>query len=206
MQSTGQTSTHDWSIVSIQGWVITKVIGPRLSGWLCALPRRRLAFGCASRGCVAQPHSRDYRAGLAWSTHYAGGDVRVEEGKRTMPIQVTKSDEGNSQDRSGQPIFEGGTVHGRELIPGGRSDHLSATVVQFGPGARTRPHTHTSDQLLYIVAGIGKVGDTEGEHVVSVGDSVLIPAGTEHWHGAGDTTSPMSHVTIMRSDSQTTVL
>ena len=65
---------------------------------------------------------------------------------------------------------------------------------------------HTGDQLLYIVSGIGKVGDADGEHVVSAGDTVIIPANTDHWHGAGDTGSPMSHLTVQRSDSQTTVL
>lgn len=123
-----------------------------------------------------------------------------------MALHITRAGEGESVDRSAAEIFEGGSVHGRALIEPGTSEHLSASVVQFSPGARTRMHHHTSDQLLYVVAGIGKVGDRDGDHVISNGDAVLIPAGEEHWHGAGDTTSPMAHLTIMRSDSQTTVL
>lgn len=123
-----------------------------------------------------------------------------------MALHITRASEGESVDRSSAEIFEGGAVHGRTLIQPGTSEHLSGSVVQFSPGARTRMHRHTSDQLLYVVSGIGKVGDATGEHVISNGDAVLIPAGADHWHGAGDTTSPMSHLTIMRSDSQTTVL
>jgi quercetin dioxygenase-like cupin family protein len=67
-------------------------------------------------------------------------------------------------------------------------------------------HTHTSDQLLYVVSGIGKVGTNEGEQVIATGDVALIPAGEPHWHGAGDTGSPMSHLTVMRGDSETEVL
>ncbi|MBM3140745.1 MAG: cupin domain-containing protein [Chloroflexi bacterium] len=122
-----------------------------------------------------------------------------------MALQIRKSDEGESVERTGAAIFEGGAVHGRELIAGGAGRDFSASVLQFSPGARTRPHRHTSDQLLYVVAGIGKVGDADGEHVISVGDAVLIPADTEHWHGAADTTSPMAHISFLRADSQTTV-
>ena len=41
---------------------------------------------------------------------------------------------------------------------------------------------------------------------VRVGDAVLIPAGEDHWHGAGDTGSPMSHLTVMQAGSQTTLI
>lgn len=123
-----------------------------------------------------------------------------------MALHITRANEGESVDRSSAEIFEGGAVHGRTLVQPGASEHLSGSVVQFAPGARTRMHRHTSDQLLYVVSGIGKVGDRDGDHVISNGDAILIPAGEDHWHGAGDTTSPMSHLTIMRADSQTTVL
>jgi quercetin dioxygenase-like cupin family protein len=121
-----------------------------------------------------------------------------------VTLHIRKSDEGESGERTGQPIFEG-QVWARELIERGTSRDFSASVVQFAPGARAKPHRHTSDQLLYVVAGIGKVGDVDGEHVISAGDAVLIPADTDHWHGAGDTTSPMTHISFLRSDSQTTV-
>ncbi|HRC62371.1 MAG: cupin domain-containing protein [Dehalococcoidia bacterium] len=118
-------------------------------------------------------------------------------------MRVIKASEGTSQERTGQPIFEG-QVWGRGLVEG--EGHLTASIVQFAVGGRTRMHTHTSDQLLYVVAGIGKVGTAEGEQLISTGDVALIPAGEAHWHGAGDSGSPMSHLTVMRADSETEVL
>lgn len=118
-------------------------------------------------------------------------------------MRVIKASEGASEERTGQPIFEG-EVWARSLAGG--DGHLSASIVQFTVGARTRMHTHTSDQLLYVVAGIGKVGTADAEQVIATGDVAMIPAGEPHWHGAGDSGSPMSHLTVMRTDSQTEVL
>lgn len=117
-------------------------------------------------------------------------------------MEILRASQGTTVERTGAPIFEG-QVHGRALP---ESEHLTAAIVSFAAGARTKLHHHTSDQLLYIVAGIGNVGDTDGEHLVAAGDTVLIPAGTNHWHGAGDTGSPMSHLTVQRAGSETTVL
>jgi quercetin dioxygenase-like cupin family protein len=121
-------------------------------------------------------------------------------------MQVIRAAEGTTEERTGQRIFEG-TVWGRSLAtPGENATDLSVSIVQFAAGARTRPHRHSGDQVLYVVSGIGKVGTGSEEHVVAVGDCIIIPANEEHWHGAGDTGSPMSHVTIMPASSETTVL
>ena len=122
-----------------------------------------------------------------------------------MALHIQKSDEGDTTERTELSIFEGGQVWGRGLS-GSASDHINVSVVHFGPGARAGWHRHTSDQILYVVSGIGKVGDREGEHVVSAGDCAVVPAGEDHWHGAHDTGSPMSHITIMQAGSETTVL
>ena len=123
-----------------------------------------------------------------------------------MAIRVIHADEGETVERTSAPIFEGGQVWGRSLAGPEGSQHLNVMVVHFGPGARAGWHRHTSDQILYVVNGIGKVGDREGEHVITAGDSVVIPAGADHWHGAHDTGSPMSHLSITGADSETTVL
>lgn len=112
-------------------------------------------------------------------------------------MKVIRSTEGDAVDRTGAAIFEG-QVTGRTLLVDGDSDDFNAAIVQFAPGARTRMHRHASDQLLYIVAGIGQVGTVEQTHTVGVGDLVLIRAGEDHWHGAGETGHPMSHLTITR--------
>lgn len=120
-----------------------------------------------------------------------------------MGVDVQRSHEGNTVNRTGDAIFIG-EVRGRSLIEG--STDVTASIVQFAAGARTKMHRHTSDQVLLVLSGIGKVGDTQQEWVIGTGDSAVITAGTDHWHGAGDTGSPMAHLSIMRGDSQSTVL
>ena len=120
-------------------------------------------------------------------------------------MQIVRAAEGETTDRSAAEIFEGGAVRGRSLLGDEGSANFNASVVHFAAGARARMHRHSGDQLLHVVSGIGKVGDGEGEHVISAGDTVLIPANTEHWHGAHDTGSPMSHITITVTGSETTI-
>ena len=120
-------------------------------------------------------------------------------------LHIKRADEGETVDRSGAPIFEG-TVHGHVLADESNSEHLAAALVHFAAGARTKRHRHTSDQLLLVTSGIGQVGDEDGAHVLGTGDSVVIPAGHVHWHGAGDTGSPMTHLTVQAAGSETTVV
>ena len=120
-----------------------------------------------------------------------------------MGVKVLRSSEGDSVNRTGDAIFIG-EVRARNLAEG--SKDVTASVVQFAAGAQTKMHRHTSDQLLLVLSGIGKVGDTEHEHVIATGDSVMIDAGTDHWHGAGDTGSPMSHLSIQPGGASSTVL
>ncbi|TAJ21954.1 MAG: cupin domain-containing protein [Dehalococcoidia bacterium] len=121
-----------------------------------------------------------------------------------MTLRIIRASEGETTRRTGQPIFEG-EVHGHALT-GNDSQHIGASLVHFSPGARTRMHRHTSEQFLFVLNGIGQVGDHDGVSNISTGDAVVIPPDTDHWHGAGDTGSPMTHLTVMRTDSQTTVL
>ena len=123
-------------------------------------------------------------------------------------MKVIAAAEGESRDMRGVPIFGDGQVWMCALA-GGRADlaaDVSCAVVQFNPGAKTAWHTHTGDQILYVVSGIGKVADRQVEQVISAGDCAVIPAGEEHWHGAADTGSPMAHLAITRSDSTTEVV
>jgi quercetin dioxygenase-like cupin family protein len=118
-------------------------------------------------------------------------------------MHVLRSTEGETTNRTGSAIFEG-DVRGRALAEG-LSSQINCAIVHFAANARTRVHRHTSDQLLYIVSGIGKVGVGNDVQVVGVGDFVVIPAGEDHWHGAGDTGSPMSHITITLPGGETIV-
>lgn len=120
-----------------------------------------------------------------------------------MSIRILKSHEGATTERTGAPIFEGGQVWTRDLT---HDASITVTVVHFAPGARAGWHRHSGDQVLYAINGIGKVGDPAGEHVISAGDCAVIPAGTAHWHGAHDTGSPMSHLSILPAGSETTLV
>ena len=122
-----------------------------------------------------------------------------------MTLKIIHAHEGEVANRTGQPIFEG-DVRGRTIVDATMSEHVSAAYVHFQPGARTRVHRHTSDQLLVITSGVGQVGDTHGDHTVSAGDCVFIPANEDHWHGAGATGLPMVHMSVTLAQSQTTVL
>jgi quercetin dioxygenase-like cupin family protein len=76
---------------------------------------------------------------------------------------------------------------------------IQAARVTFAPGARTAWHTHPLGQTLYVVAGAGRV-QTRGGPVreIKAGDTVWIPPGEEHWHGAAPTTG-MSHIAMQEA-------
>lgn len=78
-----------------------------------------------------------------------------------------------------------GTVYQDEVVTGIAPSRLRASVVSFTPGARTAWHRHPVGQTLYCLSGIGRV-QREGKAVQALhpGDTVLIPPGVRHWHGA----------------------
>lgn len=50
------------------------------------------------------------------------------------------------------------------------------------PGAEVPKHTNAVEHEQYVLEGEYVVGIADEEHVVSAGDSLLIPAGTVHWY------------------------
>lgn len=50
------------------------------------------------------------------------------------------------------------------------------------PGARVPKHTNAVEHEQFVLAGSYIVGIGNEEHEVHPGDSLLIPAGTEHWY------------------------
>lgn len=97
-------------------------------------------------------------------------------------MHVVRSDVG-ALSVSDLPIFRG-VVRVRELVSAERSEQLRAILVHFDAGSKNVMHTHSFDQVLYIVEGEGIVGDEGREHRVHAGDLVVIPTGERHWHGA----------------------
>jgi quercetin dioxygenase-like cupin family protein len=84
--------------------------------------------------------------------------------------------------------FTGGVWADPVLPP---ADGIVVNDVFFEPGARTHWHTHEVAQVLYVLAGEGRVQSRDGSgFALTAGDTVHIPAGEEHWHGA----SPASYL------------
>ncbi|MGE0598501.1 MAG: cupin domain-containing protein [Dehalococcoidia bacterium] len=117
-------------------------------------------------------------------------------------MKVVREDK-SAETRATAPIFNG-TVHSRPLIPADLSPAVSVTMVRFTAGGRTRRHTHTADQILYIADGHGIVATDSEENHVTAGDIVHVPAGEIHWHGA-EPGRDMAHLSIL-PPSQTKVL
>ena len=94
-----------------------------------------------------------------------------------------------------------GTVWQDPIIVAEAPGLLTANVVQFEPGARTAWHTHPMGQTLFITAGTGRVQTWGGPiREVRAGDTVWIPAGEKHWHGAGPGTM-MTHISMTEGEN-----
>jgi quercetin dioxygenase-like cupin family protein len=71
--------------------------------------------------------------------------------------------------------------------------------VSFEPGARTAWHTHPLGQTLHVLSGAGRVQAWGGPiREITPGDTVWIPPGEKHWHGAGPTTA-MVHIAMQEA-------
>lgn len=113
-----------------------------------------------------------------------------------MKVSQVDKDKLEKQNRS---IFTG-TVHSHALTSG----DVNIGVVSFDANSRTTWHTHTGDQILYILEGRGVVANEESENVVTPGMAVHVTKGERHWHG-GTKDSPMMHLSIMPNTSKTEV-
>lgn len=78
-----------------------------------------------------------------------------------------------------------GTVWQEPVIEAPDPARVRALRVTFEPGARTAWHTHPLGQTLHVLSGTGRVCTRGGAvQVIRAGDTVWIPPGEEHWHGA----------------------
>jgi quercetin dioxygenase-like cupin family protein len=93
------------------------------------------------------------------------------------------------------PEYFSGPVFMQSLVGPDRSRELEIVAVFFEDGARTIPHTHATDQVLYVVSGTCIVADDAGRRQVGAGEYVVLPANGWHWHGAAPGQS-MCHVSI----------
>ena len=101
--------------------------------------------------------------------------------------------------RPGEEGYFQGDVTLRTINMAPTPARLKSVLVTFAPGGRTHWHSHVLGQTLYVTDGIGRV-QTEGKPVqtIQAGDTVWIPPGEKHWHGAAPD-HPMSHIAMQES-------
>jgi len=98
-------------------------------------------------------------------------------------MEITRTDTVTS--RLAEPAYFAGRVWQEPVIGDGAGTDVRALRVTFEPGARTAWHTHPRGQTLHVLSGVGLIATRAGARdVIRAGDTVWIPPGEEHWHGA----------------------
>lgn len=114
-------------------------------------------------------------------------------------MQITKA--GSRPSRRAPDSYFTGTVWQDVIADAPEPARLRALRVTFEPGARTAWHTHPFGQTLHVESGVGLIAKRgEAPQVIRPGDSIWIPAGVEHWHGAGPDTG-MVHLALQEADN-----
>ena len=92
-----------------------------------------------------------------------------------------------------------GVVWQDPIIEASEPARVRALKVGFEPGARTAWHTHPLGQTLYVLSGKGLIGlRKQKPDVINAGDTIWIPPGEEHWHGA-TSVNRMTHIAIQEA-------
>ena len=112
-------------------------------------------------------------------------------------MQIIKS--GSRPTRKASSEFFTGNVWQDPIIEADEPARVRALRVSFEPGARTAWHIHPLGQTLHVISGVGLMGlRNEAPQLIKAGDTVWIPPGEEHWHGASATNS-MTHIAIQEA-------
>jgi quercetin dioxygenase-like cupin family protein len=92
-----------------------------------------------------------------------------------------------------------GNVWQDPIIEAPAPARVRAGRVSFEPGARTAWHTHPLGQTLHVLSGVGRIQVWGGPmRIIRAGDTVWIPPGEKHWHGAGPDTG-MVHLALQEA-------
>ena len=106
---------------------------------------------------------------------------------------------GSAPTRRGPADSFTGIVWQEPIIDAPAPARLRGGRVSFEPGARTAWHTHPLGQTLHVISGQGRVQTWGGlVREIRAGDTVWIPPGEKHWHGAGPTTG-MVHLAFQEN-------
>ena len=88
-----------------------------------------------------------------------------------------------------------GEVQRSQLVDEMQGQGLRMGLAKFSPGSKTVFHTHTSEQVLFVLKGKGILASETEENVVTPGMLIYIPPNERHWHGATKDDS-FSHISI----------
>jgi quercetin dioxygenase-like cupin family protein len=89
-----------------------------------------------------------------------------------------------------------GRVRMQNIAAAGGTSELEYFAVYFDAGAHTRPHTHSTDQVVCFIRGSGFVWIAgEERRPVETHGVVVVPAGVLHMHGATDA-EPICHLAV----------
>ncbi len=109
-------------------------------------------------------------------------------------VSVTRV--GSQAATTGSPDNFTGAVKVESRFEATSPARVGGGLVTFEAGARTAWHTHPLGQTLIVTSGSGRVQHWGGEvQEIGPGDTVWIPPGVKHWHGAGPEAG-MSHIAI----------
>jgi quercetin dioxygenase-like cupin family protein len=110
-------------------------------------------------------------------------------------MRVIKTGEVKATNLTEDPLFIGGEVEATFILGPDIAKQVAFGITKFAPGARTKLHTHTSEQVLYAIEGRGIFATENEEVVVTPGTTVYFAVGEKHWHGATKD-SLFAHLTI----------
>ena len=119
-------------------------------------------------------------------------------------MRIVKTNPDKSESAVGALYF-GAPICYQYLATKPDTAQLDVCLVNFEPGGRNKMHTHIHDQILFVTGGRGIVATRGGEHVVTTGDTVIIPAGEPHWHGATQE-DHFSHLCIEKHNNEITIV
>jgi quercetin dioxygenase-like cupin family protein len=129
---------------------------------------------------------------LALSLSILSFDLSAQD---TQALTVTRH--GSQPSAKGPADFFTGTVRVDGAFKAAAPGRVSGATVTFEPQARTAWHTHPLGQTLIVTAGQGLVQEwSKPIQIIKPGDTVWIPPGVKHWHGATPATG-MTHVAIV---------
>lgn len=118
----------------------------------------------------------------------------VVAAEKTPAVKVTRV--GTQASVAGPAANFTGSVRVDAPFQGAAPARVGGATVTFEPGARTAWHTHPLGQTLIVTSGAGRVQQWNGPvQEIRAGDTVWIPPGVKHWHGAAPTTA-MAHIAI----------